>query len=62
MARVVRREIHRCGDCANVTEVTDFHTLSILGEPTMGTCPHWTESRCVLLSWRSDCAHFRMRT
>ena len=41
---------HCCGECANVTIVTRFHTLSVKGEPTMGECPEWTSSRCVLLS------------
>lgn len=49
---------YRCGDCANVTVKTDFHTLSVRGEPTVGTCPHWTEGGCVLLSWMSSCTHY----
>lgn len=51
---------HRCGDCANCVPVTDFHTLTVHGKrPTLGTCPYWTDSRCVLLSWKSDCKHFK---
>lgn len=54
---------HKCGDCANVTEVWEPHQLlSIEGKPTLGTCPYWKESRCVLLSWRSDCEHYKMRS
>lgn len=51
-------ETHRCRECRHVTVVTKFHTLSIKGEPTLGECPHWTQSRCVLLSQRS-CIHFK---
>lgn len=55
-------ELHRCGDCANCTPVTaPHHLLNIHGEPTLGTCPNWTESRCVLLSWRSACTFFKPR-
>lgn len=51
---------HRCGDCAHCEPVTDFHTLTVHGKrPTLGTCPYWTDSRCVLLSWKSDCKHFK---
>ena len=54
---------HRCGDCANVTPVlTPHHLLNIKGEPTLGTCPYWTESRCTLLSWKSSCIHFKPKT
>ena len=42
------KEIGTCGECANCTPVTKFHTLSIDGEPTMGRCPK--EEYCVLLS------------
>lgn len=53
---------HRCGDCANVTEVWKPHNLlSVEGRPTLGTCPHWKESRCVLLSRQSLCEHFVQR-
>ena len=52
--------LHRCGDCANITPVTEpRQLLSIDGKPTLGTCPYWTESRCTLLSWKSECEHFR---
>lgn len=54
---------HRCGDCANVTPVlAPHHLLNIKGEPTLGTCPYWTESRCTLLSWKSSCIHFKPKT
>lgn len=39
-----------CGMCKNCTPLTDFHTLSIKGEPTLGRCPKWTKSKSVLLS------------
>ena len=47
-------EEHYCRECANVTPVTDFHTLSVNGkEPTLGKCPHWTNSKSVLLSQKA---------
>lgn len=53
-------ELHRCGDCENVTPVlAPHHLLNIKGEPTLGTCPYWKESRCMLLSWRSNCEHYK---
>lgn len=53
-------EQHRCGECANVTEVLQpRQLLSLDGKPTLGTCPYWTESRCTLLSWKSNCKHFK---
>lgn len=53
-------QLHKCGDCANVTEVTEPHQLfSLEGKPTLGTCPYWTQSRCTLLSWKSDCKHYK---
>lgn len=53
---------HRCADCANITEVWEPHRLlSVEGKPTLGTCPHWKESRCVLLSMKSFCPHFVQR-
>ena len=38
------------GECRWCETYMAFHTLSLKGEPTMGTCPNWTESKCVLLS------------
>lgn len=62
MARKKVAEIHRCGDCAHVTPLHRFETLTVEGKrPTLGTCPYWTESKCVLLSWRSTCEHFVQR-
>lgn len=52
---------HRCRECANVSIVTRFHTLNINGDPTLGECPYWTASRCVLLSQRACVEHFRMK-
>lgn len=58
-----RNELHRCGDCANCTEVWEPHNLlSLKGEPTLGRCPYWKESRSVLLSWLSNCIHFKPKT
>lgn len=45
---------HTCRECANVTPVTRFFTLTVHGrQPTLGECPHWELSRCVLLSQRA---------
>lgn len=56
-------QLHRCGDCAHCTPVLDFNTLTVHGrQPTLGTCPYWKESRCTLLSWKSDCKHFKQKT
>ena len=50
-----------CGDCANVSVVTSFHTLSVTGKPTLGRCPYYTEGKyCVLLS-QSGCEHFKTK-
>jgi len=53
--------LHFCRECANVTIVTRFNTLSIQGKPTLGECPYWTESRCVLLSQAACKEHFKPR-
>ena len=37
-------------------------TLSIKGEPTMGECPYWTQSKCVLLSQKACIKHFKMKS
>ena len=55
-----KQEPRICRECAHVTEVTRFHTLSIKGEPTLGECPYWKESRCVLLSQKS-CSNFKAK-
>ena len=47
----------RCGECSHCVPVTRFHTLNVHGQPTLGECPYWTLSRCVLLSQRA-CKHF----
>lgn len=53
-------EKHRCGDCIHCTPVTDFHTLTVHGrKPTLGTCPYWTKSRCVILASMTDCPSFK---
>ncbi len=51
-----------CRECANCTEVWEPHNLlSLKGEPTLGTCPYWTQSRCVLLSQKACKEHFEPR-
>lgn len=52
---------HRCGECLHVSPVYRFHTLNVYGLPTLGTCPYWKESRCVLLS-QKPCSHFKLKT
>ncbi len=48
-----------CGSCANCTPVTSpENLLSIKGEPILGRCPHWTESKSVLLSWPHPCKFY----
>ena len=49
-----------CGQCKNCTYRKDFHTLSLEGKPILGTCPHWTKSRSVLLSY-DTCDKFEPR-
>lgn len=52
---------HTCGECANQTPVMRPNTLTVHGRrPTLGECPHWTKSRCVLLSQRA-CDKFKMK-
>ena len=59
-ARKADGKLHKCGDCANVKEVLwPKQLLSIEGRPILGMCPYWTLSRCTLLSWKSDCKHFK---
>ncbi len=54
-----RAVIHYCRECAHVTPVTDWHTLSVHDrQPTLGRCPYWTVSKSVLLSQRS-CTNFK---
>ena len=48
-----------CGYCKHSTPYMEFRTLSIEGKPTMGTCPFWTASKCMLLSL-DTCEHFDM--
>ena len=43
-----------CGTCKHCTPYMAFHTLMVKDrKPTMGTCPNWTKSKCVLLSQRA---------
>jgi len=52
---------HVCRDCAWQIPVLRFTTLTVHGrQPTLGECPHWTDSRCVLLSQRA-CEKFKMK-
>lgn len=53
-------ELHKCGECENIMLLYEPHNLlSVEGKPTMGRCPHWTESRSALLSWPHECDFFR---
>lgn len=62
MKKVAVTEVveHRCGECSHVTPVYRFHTLNVYGLPTLGTCPYWKASRCVLLSQKS-CSRFVLK-
>ena len=51
-------EIHFCYQCENCTEVTEPEKLSVAGEPILGRCPYWTESKSVLLSQIACKEHF----
>jgi hypothetical protein len=50
-----------CRDCVHADVVTEFHTLSIRGEPTLAYCPYHTAGRYAVLLSQPCCAHFRMR-
>ena len=50
---------HSCKECALCEELTEQRFLSLKEEPTLGRCPHWTESRSVLLSWKHNCSNFK---
>ena len=52
---------YKCGDCANVNVVTEQHTMSVFGKPTLGRCLYYTEGKyCVLLS-QTGCEHFKSK-
>lgn len=61
MAKKVSQPVsaHYCRECDHVTPVTEFHTLSLKGEPTLGECPYWNQSKCVLLSQKACVEHFK---
>lgn len=50
-----------CRDCVHADVVTEFHTLSIQGEPTLAYCPYHTAGRYAVLLSQRCCGHFRMR-
>jgi hypothetical protein len=50
----------RCRDCYYAIPVTDFHTLSVKGEPTLARCKFFTV-RSRLLSEKACETHFRDR-
>ena len=51
----------QCATCIHCTPTTDKNKLSIYGEPILGTCPYWTESKSVLLSWWHVCKKYKER-
>ena len=52
---------HYCYECENVTPVTRFNTMSVHGRmPTLGTCPYWKKSRCVLMSQEACATNFKL--
>lgn len=51
MAKVKKVKTNEvCGDCMHCSPYMSFNTLSIKGKPTMGTCPFWKTSKCILLT------------
>jgi len=57
----ISEEIHYCRECAHVTPVMAFNTLTVHGQlPTLGRCHYWTQSRSVLLSERA-CDHYKKK-
>lgn len=58
MAKVALKFV-TCGTCTNCTPVTSpENLLSITKEPILGRCPHWTQSKSVLLSWPHVCKYY----
>lgn len=53
--------VHVCRDCAWVTYVTKFSTLSLEGRPTLGRCPYYGEGRYSVLLSQKGCDYFRDR-
>ena len=48
--------LHPCRECVHCVPVMKpFNLLSLKGEPTLGRCPYWTESRSFLLGQRTEC-------
>ena len=56
-----KRIKNRCGECVHCTPVTKFHTLNVYGEPTLGYCPYWMESKCILLSQAACETNFELK-
>lgn len=52
----IKIETGICRECQHVIPILRFHTLSIKGEPTLGTCPY--SDMKVLLSQRG-CKNFK---
>lgn len=57
MAKTTVKKV-QCGRCKNCTPTMDKEKLSIAGKPILGTCPYWTESKSVLLSWWHVCKFY----
>lgn len=54
-------KVYRCEECAYVEIEKAHHTLSLMGTPTLGRCPFYTNRKyCVLLSQLS-CEQFKMK-
>lgn len=60
-AVIQQAAVHYCRECSFCEEVwKPTNLLSLKGEPTLGTCPHWKESRCLLLSQKA-CNMFKRK-
>lgn len=48
-------KLHFCRECAHAT---DFHSMSLKGQPILAKCPYQEWS--ILLNW-DCCKHFKMK-
>ena len=48
-----------CGNCKRCEPITNPEKCSVKGEPIIGRCEHWTESKSCLLSWPHVCKFYK---
>lgn len=58
---IITKELHYCRECVHCTIVDKPTTFSVKKEPTLGKCPFWKESPCVLLSQLACEDNFEMK-